>query len=160
MPYAGPHAGHRDDLGLTAVARVREVAEQRSLVNMQRALTGRDERRRELDQLQQQLNAAASLEADILGSTGSPGALLTLRMTLGQLAESSRLVRDELNNAQEAADAARHRWEHDKSRLAAVEQLLERRTAERRREARRAEDRQTDETAAQGWQRRMTGDHA
>jgi len=159
MPYAGPKAGRREDLGLSAVARVREVAEQRSLLQMQRALTDRDDRRRELDRLQQQLTTAASLEADILGSTGSPGALLTLRMTLGQLAESSRLVRDELHHAQGAADAARSRWEQDKAQLAAVEQLLERRTAERRREARRAEDRQSDETAAQGWLRRTGGGH-
>ena len=146
------------DPGLHAVARVRGVREQDSLLALQQALATQREREEQLAHLTQQLTAAAALEADILGETGSPGALLTLRMTLTHLATSTRLAREEVAAAEVLTDAARDRWEHDKSRLAAVEQLLERRTTERRREARRAEDRQTDETAAQGWLRRTTGD--
>jgi flagellar export protein FliJ len=154
-----PRRTERDEAGLDAVARVRGVREQDSLVALQRALATQREREDQLSQLRQQLTTAAALEADILGGTGAPGALLTLRMTLANLAESTRMAREEVAAAEALADAARDRWEHDKSRLAAVEQLLERRTAERRREARRAEDRQTDETAAQGWLRRTTGEH-
>lgn len=159
MPYAGQTVRHRDDRGLAAVARVREVAERRSLLELQRALTDQARRDRELERLRAQLNAAAAQEADILGDGGAPGTLLTLRMTLGHLAESTRLAREEVAAAVMLVDAARDRWEQDKSRLAAVEQLLERRTAERRHEAQRAEDRQTDETAAQGWLRRTAGEH-
>jgi flagellar export protein FliJ len=147
------------DPGLHAVARVRGVREQDSLLALQEALATQRQREEHLAQLREQLTAAAALEADILGQAGSPGALLTLRMTLGHLAESTRLAREEVAAAEVRTDAARDRWEQDKSRLAAVEQLLERRTAERHREARRAEDRQTDETAAQGWLRSTTGEH-
>ena len=146
------------DPGLHAVGRVRGVRERDSLLALQHALATQREREERLAELRAQLAEAAALEVDILGS-GTPGALLTLRMTLGHLAESTRLAREELAAAEVLADAARDRWEQDKSRLAAVEQLLERRTAERRHEARRAEDRQTDETAAQGWLRRTTGEH-
>ena len=146
------------DPGLHAVGRVRGVRERDSLLALQQALTTQREREERLAELRRQLADAAALEVDILGS-GTPGALLTLRMTLGHLADSTRLAREELAAAEVLADAARDRWEQDKSRLAAVEQLLERRTAERRHEARRAEDRQTDETAAQGWLRRTTGEH-
>jgi flagellar protein FliJ len=147
------------DPGLHAVARVRGVREQDSLLALQRALTTQREHEERLAQLRDQLTAAAALEADILGGSGAPGALLTLRTTLGHLAESTRLAREDLASAEVLTDAARDRWERDKSDLSAVEQLLERRTAERRHEARRAEDRQTDETAAQGWLRRTSGDH-
>jgi flagellar export protein FliJ len=149
-----------DDPGLHAVARVRGVREQDSLLALLQALATQHDRQEQLARLQQQLTAAAALEADILGETGSPGALLTLRMTLAHLATSTRLAREELTAAEVRADAARDRWAHDRSRLSAVEQLLERRTDERRRQARRVEDRQTDETAAQGWLRRTTGEHS
>jgi flagellar export protein FliJ len=159
MPYAGSAAARREDRGLAAVARVRGVAEQRSLRELQQALAGRDTCRREVEDLQQQLLTGASLEAELLGPGSDPGTLLTLRMTLGQLADSTRLARSRLAHAEAVVDAARARWEGDKGRLAAVEQLLERRSAERAVQARRAEDRQTDETAAQGWLRRTTRDH-
>jgi flagellar export protein FliJ len=146
------------DPGLRAAARVRGVREQDSLMALQNALATQREHEERLARLREQLTAAAALEADILGASGTPGALLTLRMTLTQLAESTRIAREELSSAEVLADAARDRWEHDRSRLAAVEQLIERRTAERRHAARRAEDRQTDETATQGWLRRTTGD--
>jgi flagellar export protein FliJ len=149
----------RHDPGLHAVARVRGVREQESLLALQQALATLRDRESRLAGLRSQLNDAAAREVEILDQGGTPGALLTLRMTLGHLADSTRIARAELTDAQGLADAARHRWEHDRSQLAAVEQLLDRRTAERRHEARRAEDRQTDETAAQGWQRRTQGEH-
>jgi flagellar export protein FliJ len=130
-----------------------------SLLALQHALATLHEREDRLARLGEQLTDAAAREVEILDNGGTPGALLTLRMTLGHLAESTRLARLEVTGAQELADAARQRWENDRSQLAAVEQLLDRRTAERRHEARRAEDRQTDETAAQGWQRRTQGEH-
>jgi len=149
----------RHDPGLHAVARVRGVQERASLLALQQALAALQEREDRLTRLREQLSDAATREVDILETGGTPGALLTLRMTLGHLAETTRQARADLTGAQDLADAARHRWEHDRSQLAAVEQLLDRRTAERRHEARRTEDRQTDETAAQGWQRRTQGDH-
>ncbi|MFL6154483.1 MAG: flagellar export protein FliJ [Marmoricola sp.] len=149
----------RHDPGLHAVARVRGVQERASLLALQQALATKRDREDRLAGLRAQLNGAATREVEILETGGTPGALLTLRMTLGHLAESTRMARAELTSAHELAEAARHRWEHDRSQLAAVEQLLDRRSAERRHEARRAEDRQTDEIAAQGWQRRTQGEH-
>jgi hypothetical protein len=159
------------DPGLRAVSRVRGVRERDSLLALQRALGALREREGHLAGLHAQLARAATLEADLLDTAaghgdaavpplGGPGVLLSLRMTLGQLAESTRQAREEVSAARLLVDTARERWELDKSRLTAVEQLLERRAAERRREARRADDRRTDETAAQGWLRRTTREHS
>ena len=156
MPYAGSATAHRDDRGLAAVARVREVAEQRSLLELRHALAARDACRTELERLQQQLSAGASLEAAILDRTPDPGTLLTLRMGLGQLAETSRGARLQLDQAESALDAARERWEADHGRLAAVAQRLERRRAERAVEARRPDAPKTQETAAPRGRRRTT----
>lgn len=151
----------RPDAGLGAVARVRGVAEHDSLLVLQAALAVRDARRADLARLQVQLTDAAAREAAILAgppgaAPATPGALLTLRMTLGTLGEAIRETRDALEAAERVADDARDAWAAERARLAAVEQLLERRAAERRRDAARAADRQTDEIAGQGWLRRTS----
>lgn len=145
----------RHDRGLQAVARVRGVQEQASLRDLQHALAAQRERQQVLDHLTGQLSAAARIETDILGA-GSPGALLGLRTTVEQLGTSIRSARDEVEAAATAAAAARRRWEHDKSRLRAVEQLLERRAAARAIETDRKVAREADDLAAQGWLRRTT----
>jgi flagellar export protein FliJ len=50
--------------------------------------------------------------------------------------------------------AARDRWVSDRSRLAAVESLVERRAAAARAERQRRENRELDEVAEQMWRRR------
>jgi flagellar export protein FliJ len=157
MPYAVPDAGRRDDRGLAAVARVRGVAEQRSVLELRRALTDRDARRAVAERLSDQLGVAAESESRILASGGDPGTLITLRTSLVQLAESTRAARERVSAAEEAVDIARERWRQDRARLRAVEHLLERRTAARAVNARRAEDRRSDEVAAGGWLRTRTG---
>lgn len=145
----------RHDRGLQAVARVREVREQASLRELQQALAVQRERQELLDHLTTQLTAAGQLEADILGA-GSPGALIGLRSTLEQLGTSIRFARGEVATAASATAGVRSRWEQDKSRLRAVEQLLERRAVARAVETDRKIAREADDLAAQGWLRRTT----
>jgi flagellar export protein FliJ len=139
------------------------VQEQASLLSFQHALIEQRDHEERLAQLNTQLRAAAALEAEILGS-GAPGALLTLRMTLDQLNNSMSEARNAVASAEAQADRARSRWEHDKSELSAVEQLLERRAEERRIEADRQAARAADDQAAQAWMRQRTaesgGDHS
>lgn len=142
----------RADPGLSAVARVRGVREQESLLLMQRALAEQREREERLDRLNAQLRAAASLETGLLGA-GAPGALLTLRMSLGQLSDSLQEARSALTAAKQLAENARARWESAKSQLSAVEQLLERRAAERRAELDHQLAREADDLAGQSWLR-------
>ena len=55
--------------------------------------------------------------------------------------------------ARTITESAREHWQRDKTRLSAVELLLERRAEERRAELRRREVRELDDIAAQRWQR-------
>ncbi|UDY24066.1 flagellar export protein FliJ [Nocardioides sp. Kera G14] len=146
------------DRGLSAVARVRGVKESESLLVLQHALIEQREREERLAQLQAQLRAAAALEAEILGA-GTPGALLTLQMNLGQLNDSIQQARSEIAVAEHITESARSRWESDKTQLSAVEQLLERRADERRVERDRLIAKDADDLAGQAWARnREAGD--
>lgn len=148
-----PRPGHEP--ALEAVARVRGVREQQTLIDLQRALTLQREREAELARLEGLLEAAGDIEASIL-TAGSPGELLGLRMTVVQLGESIRTARTALAEARAVTDAARQRWEHDHSRLRAVEELLLRRADSRTTEIGRKVAREQDDLAAQGWLRRTT----
>ena len=150
----------RRDRGLAAVARVRSVREKQSQRQLQRALAELRDRQRDLADLQHQIAAVAAMESDLFGTEGlsAPGQLLALRSTLtnlgGLVAEAQRA----LAAAGRATDLARSQWEQDKTRLTAVERLLERRLAEHRAELARAHGRESDELASAGWIRRTQGD--
>lgn len=148
------------DRGLAAVARVRSVREQESQRALQRALAEARERRRDLTELEHQISAAAGMEADLFGTDGlsAPGRLLALRTTLTNLGQLVGEARQAVVVAERATDLARGQWEQDKTRLTAVERLLERRLAERRAELARAHGRESDELASAGWIRRTQGD--
>ncbi|WP_300682360.1 flagellar FliJ family protein [Nocardioides sp.] len=143
------------DPGLRAVERVRGVEESATLLELQHALSEQSAREARLAQLQAQLRAASSLESEILGA-GTPGALLTLRMSLSQLNDSLVIAREEIAEATEVTSAARTRWEGAKTRLSAVEQLLARRAAERRLARERKLAKEADDLAGQTWLRART----
>jgi flagellar export protein FliJ len=135
------------DRGLRAVARVRGVREQDSREGLQLAVADQRSREERLRELSRRLaEAPAHLE-------GSPADVLGLRLALGFLGDEIREARTEVEHGEIVVDAARARWEHDKSQLSAVEKLLARRAARRRAEAARAEAKENDDIAAQRWSR-------
>lgn len=139
------------DRGLSAVARVRGVREQDSRTGLQLANAEQAAKRQRLSELDHRL-ASTPLH------DGVPGAVISQRLALGFLGESVVAARAEVSSGERLTAAARSRWEHDKTRLAAVEQLLERRTARRRKAAERAAARDADDLAAQRWLRGRTED--
>ncbi|MEQ6901952.1 flagellar FliJ family protein [Nocardioides sp. YIM 152588] len=138
---------HRDDRGLDAVRRVREVREQDSRLGLQRAVAEEGAATDRLAGLQGRL-ADASVPAE-----SSPGALLILRTALGFLGDRVVDARDATRTAEAVTVDARGHWSADRSRLVAVEHLLARRAEQRRREADRREARDADDLAAQRWMR-------
>lgn len=148
------------DRGLAAVARVRGVREHESQRQLQRALSQLRDRQRDLAQLEDQISAAAGMEVGLFGTAGitAPGQLLALRITLTNLSGLVTEARRAVEAAARATDLAREQWEQDKTRLTAVERLLERRLAEHRADLARAHGRESDELASAGWIRRTQGD--
>lgn len=139
---------HPADRGLAAVARVREVREHDSrlgLVEALRELRAHEARVADLEDSVRQHSSFVS---------GDAATFVALRESLTALRESLVAEHARLSVARTVAMDADARWQADRSRLGAVEGLLERRAAERRIERRRAEDRDLDEVASQGWLRR------
>jgi flagellar export protein FliJ len=138
---------HRDDRGLAAVARVREVRETDSRIGLQRvlaeeaALVGR----------------LASLESSVASATvpvtTTAAELVAARTRLAHVGILVGETRDHVATAEVVTADARARWGADRARLAAVEHLLERRAARRRSEAERRAARDADDLAAQRWAR-------
>jgi len=138
---------HRDDRGLAAVARVREVRETDSRIGLQQVLAE-----------QAALTGRLAGLTGVLASAGvepvcSPGTLLAQRTALANVGLLVGETRSTLTTTEVVADEARVRWGADRARLAAVELLLERRAAGRRTEAARREAREADDLAAQRWAR-------
>ncbi|QIG42464.1 hypothetical protein G5V58_06485 [Nocardioides anomalus] len=138
-----------DDRGLAAVARVREVREQDSRMGLvhadreHRAVVARAE---ELDHLVDTHQAAA-------GEPLPAGQWAAQRTVLGTVAAAARRTHREADAAGVVRTAAQEHWQQDRSRLRAVETLLERRAEARRAEAARAEGRLLDDLGAQRWLR-------
>lgn len=139
------------DRGLRAVARVRGVREQDSRIGLQHALAEQRAGEDRLAHLEERRDRTPALvEATVAQFVAERHALVLL-------AESVRSARAEIASRATLAGEARGRWQHDRTRLAAVGMLLERRAAARRAEADRVEARDLDDIAAQRWQRRRSG---
>lgn len=139
------------DRGMRAVERVRAVRERDSRTGLQHATAERDRLRARLADLTQRL---ATTPASADGETGS---FLALRGALLSLGQAIGLAEQEVAAAQRIADSAHAHWSQDKTRLAAVESLLERRAAARAAERVRREARELDDIAAQLWSRQQGG---
>lgn len=144
---SGRRKVHDADRGMAAVERVRQVREHDSRVGLQQALTAQQAREARLAQVEAELATAPPF------TTGTGAAFLAARATLGALAASAADARAEAASGATVTEAARQHWLADKSRLTAVEKLLERRAEERRAEAARQEAARLDEAAGQLWQR-------
>ena len=136
---------------LRVVARVRGIRERDSRLGLVEALGEEREAEARVDALQQQLTTVTAFE------TGDLAEFTTRQRTVTALADALTLARASLDSTRVVAQAARDRWRTDRSRLAAVESLLERREAEHRHEQRRQEDRRLDAVAEDLWRRRGSG---
>ncbi len=150
---SGPGSRHSTrrserDAGMHAVARVRGVREQDSRLGLQQAL-------RELrvaDARVTHLRSALLAAEDF--TEGDLAAYVALRLRLQSIGDALGAARAEAEGSRTIAESAQAHWQRDRTRLEAVEQLLERRAVARREEAARAEARELDDIAGQLWQRR------
>lgn len=143
---------HPADRGLAAVARVREVRERDSRLGLVAALADLRAREARVGELEAALREHGS------SVSGDMATFVALRESLVALREALVADRARLATAQTVALDADARWQADRSRLGAVDGLLDRRADERRVERRRAEDKDLDEVASQGWLRRAAAD--
>ena len=139
----------REDAGLGAVARVRGVREQDDRIGLQLALGEARGRHARVEQLQEMLT---TIPTEALLSL-TPQELLAHRIALGRVGEAAREAAEEASTADVVSAEARVRWEAAKTRLAAVERLLEARATRRRTAAERARSKEADDMAAQRWLR-------
>lgn len=139
---------HPDDAGLRAVARVRQVREEDSRIGLQQARAEEAARAAAVAELQRQLIARK------VSGVLDAGAFVAHQSWLAALGEALVEARAEAAAATTVADAATEHWRSDRTRLEAMEMLLERRLAERREDAARARARELDDVAGQQWARR------
>lgn len=146
-------SGH--DRGLQAVQRVREVNESAALLGLQQAIATEQEYAEHLTVIQRHLDAAAVAETQLPSAGTEAATVIELRMTASRLLDEWRRTRIDLSSAAEATRQARSTWEAANTRLAAVDELLERRRAQRRAEQLHKLAKEADDIAAQGWLRRQ-----
>ncbi|WP_158296488.1 hypothetical protein [Nocardioides albidus] len=147
------HRPHREDRGLAAVARVREVRETDSRIGLQRVLAEEAAVTSRLHTLE------SSIAQALVPAVATTAELVAGRARLadtGVLVEETRAL---AASAHVVTVDARARWGADHARLAAVEHLLERRAARRRTDAERRAARDADDLAAQAWARGQRWDH-
>jgi flagellar protein FliJ len=139
------HGGR--DRGLHAVARVREVRERDSRAGLLQSLANVRTREAELAQRQEALTAASSR------SVGSLGEYAVSRLFLEATAHAVLEAERRLAATTTVATESRNRWQADKTRVRAIEHLLEVRAERARTEALRAEARETDDIVGGRWAR-------
>ncbi len=136
------------DAGLRAVARVRGVRERDSRLGLQQALVVTGQREAEAVRAQARLDGAPAF------MQGSAADFHVQRSALAALAAQVRRSRELAEASRGTTDEAQRRWQHDRSRLRAVELLLDRRAEARRAEATRCENHELDDIAGRLWLRR------
>lgn len=137
---------------MRAVARVRSVREQDSRIGLQQALLEQRRLETRTNELRGQLERTDAFAA------GSAASFLALRASLEAVGQVLHRSEADAAASRTVSEAAYARWQQDKTRLSAVEMLLERRAGIRRADAARREARDLDEVAAQRWLRRRSGD--
>jgi flagellar export protein FliJ len=135
------------DPGLRVVARVRAVRERDSRLGLATALAEEEAARSRVAQLEQQLSTAGTHEA------GPLSAFAARQRAVAAVSQALGAARDAWDNATLVAMAARDRWHADRTRLAAVDSLLERRADARLVERQRRESRELDAIAEELWRR-------
>lgn len=140
----------RADAGMRAVARVREIRERDSRIGVQQAAAELRAHEATLADLRNRAAAADSPDQSV-------ETYLRNRDYLTALGEQIVATERSVAAATTLTESALAHWRVDRTRLGAVELLLERR-AEARRQARALEEtKRLDEAAALLWQRRQGG---
>jgi flagellar biosynthesis chaperone FliJ len=136
------------DPHLRVVARVRGIRERDSRLGLVAALAEESAAEARIASLQAQLDAVAAHESGTLAS-------FTVRQhTVTALTEALVSARADRITAHHVALASRDKWRAERTRLAAVESLLARRSEARLVERRRRESRELDAVAEELWRRR------
>ena len=138
---------HDPDAGMRAVARVRGVREQDSRLGLSRAAADEREAGRRAAAVRDQL--AAHVMPETTDPTGFAVGRLVAAAMVAEVGAADRA----LAAATTVTTAAREHWQRDRTRLSAVELLLERREEQRRAERVRRETREVDDLAAARWLR-------
>lgn len=142
----------RHDPGLRAVARLRAVRERDSLLGLHQARREHDEREREVTELE------ASIRTHGASVSGDMGQFVALRHSLTALRHHVIAAREAEETARTVElDAASH-WQADRTRLEAVNGLLERRAAERAADLDHRLATEQDEASARLWLHRTQED--
>lgn len=135
------------DRGMRAVARVRSVREQDSRLGLQMALSEHRRHQAALHQLRERLDAAP------VWTAGDATSFLALRQSMENLSQAVTDAQQAVDAAVRISETAHAHWTQDRTRLRAVELLLERRAEERRAEHARREARELDDVSARLWSR-------
>jgi flagellar export protein FliJ len=138
---------HVHDPGLRAVARVRDVRERDSRIGLQQALRTTAQREAEAAAAQRRLDSAPAF------TSGTSAQFHAARASLAAMAAQARRNREAAEASRATTEEARRRWQSDRTRLRAVESLLDRRSEARRAEATRKENTELDDIAARLWLR-------
>lgn len=136
-----------DERGMRAVHRVRSAREADSRIGLQQAVSERRAAGVRVTELRRRISENRDFPA------GSTGSFLALRASLEALGAALVDAQTAWETSRTVTEAAQERWRQDRTRLAAIDLLLERRADARRAEARRREARDLDELATQRWQR-------
>lgn len=138
----------RHDRGLRAVSRVRDVRERDSRIGLQQAMQEEASLQARVAELDETLRTHGAFVS------GDMTQFVALRQSLEVLREVATEARQEADSAATVTASARAHWLRDKTRLSAVEGLLERRADERRAEAQTKETHELDDVAGRLWLRR------
>lgn len=135
------------DAGMRAVARVRGVREQDSRLGVARAAADEREAARRLHAVGERLAATSD------PASADPASYAAWRTAAASVAVEVTASRAALASATRLTAMARDHWQHDKTRLSAVELLLERRAEQRRADRLRRERIEVDDLVAARWLR-------
>lgn len=138
----------RQQGNLGGLVRLRSLRERDSRIGLATALKEEHEAAAKVADLEQLLaNLPMPASFDLAAFQGRQHAVEMIRTALAA-------GRSFLETARQVSAVARDRWLSDRSRLAAVESLVERRAAAVRAERSRRETRELDEVAQEMWRRR------
>lgn len=145
-----------EDRGMLAVRRVRSVRETDSRVGLQQAVVERRIAGARVSDLRARLAHAGRDQRDAATTT----AFLAGRAALLSMTSSLRDAEEAWETSRTVTEAARAQWQVDRTRLEAIDLLLERRAEDRRAERLRVEARELDDLAGQRWLRDRSGDRS
>ncbi|GEP40198.1 hypothetical protein NPS01_38610 [Nocardioides psychrotolerans] len=140
-----------EDRGLQAVSRVRAVRERDSRLGLQQAIVEQRQHEQAVADLEQSVREHGSRVVT------DAAQFVALRASLAALTDAASHRRGEADQAAVVRSSADAHWHSHKTRLSAVDNLLESRVDERRAVDAHDEARELDEVAGRLWLRRTAG---